>query len=96
MVNHEIKSWFPTIYNGLNITELCMTQIIFAAMKNLTKREKEILQLIADEYTALEIAEKLQITTSTIETHRRNIFKKVGVKSSIGLIKEAMKLGWIE
>ena len=65
-------------------------------MKDLTKREKEILQLIADELTGTEIANQMKITISTVETHRRNILKKVGVKSSIGLIKEAIKFGWIE
>ena len=45
----------------------------------LSWREKEILQLIMDEFTSIEIAEKLYIPNGTVETHRRNIINKLGV-----------------
>ena len=57
------------------------------AFQSLTKREKEILRLIAAEYTSHEIGEKLFIEASTVDTHRKNIIKKLGVKSSIGIVK---------
>jgi DNA-binding NarL/FixJ family response regulator len=60
---------------------------------NLTKREMEIISLIAKEYTTQEIAEKLFISTRTVETHRKNILSKTRVKSIIGLLKFAEQRG---
>lgn len=62
----------------------------------LTDREKEIIQLIANEYTTDEIAEKLFTSKSTIETHRKNIFYKLQVKNIAGLIKKAIYLGVVK
>ncbi|MBA4850498.1 response regulator transcription factor [Emticicia sp. BO119] len=61
----------------------------------ITSREMQILNLIANEHTIEQIAEKLQISISTVESHRRNMFRKTGVKSVVGLIKEAIKQNWI-
>lgn len=58
----------------------------------LTKREKEILQLIIEEYTSKEIAEKLFISHCTVETHRLNLIQKLGVKNTAGLVREALQL----
>ena len=57
--------------------------------KLLTDREREILKLIAREYTNKQIAEELFISERTVETHRKNIFKKTGTNSLVGLIKFA-------
>ena len=67
-----------------------------ATIQHLTEREIEILKLIALEYSSNEIAEKLFITISTVETHRRNLFQKLNVKSAIGLTKYALKHGLVE
>ncbi len=61
-------------------------------MTPFTHRQKQILQLIIDELTTGQIAEQLGLSVPTIETHRRNLFKKMGVKSVAGLVREAMKL----
>jgi LuxR family transcriptional regulator, transcriptional regulator of spore coat protein len=61
----------------------------------LTKREQEVLGLIATELTTEQIAHQLGVSVSTIETHRQNLFKKLGAKSVVGLIKEAIKQGLI-
>lgn len=58
----------------------------------LTRREKEVLKLIADEMTTREIAEALFISESTVETHRANLFSKLDVKNSVGLLKKAIEL----
>jgi two-component system, NarL family, nitrate/nitrite response regulator NarL len=55
----------------------------------LTDREREILKLIAKEYSNKDIAEELFISERTVETHRKNIFKKTGTSSLVGLIKFA-------
>lgn len=62
----------------------------------LSTREKEIIQLIADEFTTEEIAEKLNISKHTIEAHRKNIFFKLQVKNVAGLINKAMHLGFLK
>jgi DNA-binding NarL/FixJ family response regulator len=54
-----------------------------------TEREKEIIQLIATEYSNAQIGEKLFISERTVESHRKNIFRKVNTKSVVGLIKYA-------
>jgi len=61
----------------------------------LTSREKEILNLVAKEFSNEEIAKKLFISERTVETHRRNIFTKTNTKSIIGLIKYAIRNGLI-
>ena len=62
----------------------------------LTKREKEILKLIAEEHSNQDIADKLFISLRTVETHRLNITQKLGVKNAAGLVKEAIKRGLID
>jgi DNA-binding NarL/FixJ family response regulator len=57
----------------------------------LTKREKQILQLIADGKTNAVIAEQLSLSTLTVETHRKNLMQKFEVKNSAALIKTAME-----
>ncbi len=62
-----------------------------AATIALTKREKEILLLICEEYNTNEIAEKLFISNYTVESHRKNLFSKTGAKNVVGLVKFAME-----
>ena len=57
--------------------------------KLLTDREREIVKLIAQEFSNKDIAEALFISERTVETHRKNIFKKTGTNSLVGLIKFA-------
>lgn len=62
----------------------------------LSHREKEIIQLIANELTTDEIAEQLFVSKSTIESHRKNIFFKLQVKNIAGLVKKAIYLGVVK
>lgn len=62
----------------------------------LTEREKEILRLIVDEKTSKEISEALFISTRTVETHRKNILQKMGVKNSMKLIMLAFETNFLE
>ncbi|MBC7902737.1 MAG: response regulator transcription factor [Gemmatimonadaceae bacterium] len=57
----------------------------------LTKREMEILQLVCKEFSNSEIAEKLFLSVSTVETHRKNLISKLGVTNTVGLVKFALK-----
>ncbi|HNR74806.1 MAG TPA: response regulator transcription factor, partial [Cyclobacteriaceae bacterium] len=59
----------------------------------ITRREKEVLQLIAEGLTNAEIAEKLFISIPTVNTHRKSILEKFDVKNTATLIGKAIKLG---
>jgi DNA-binding NarL/FixJ family response regulator len=61
----------------------------------LTKKEGEVLKLIAQEFTNQEIAEKLDCGIRTVDTHKRNLIKKLEVKNVVGLVKYALKMGVI-
>jgi len=61
----------------------------------LTAREIEIVKLIAAELSNAKIGEKLFISERTVETHRKNIFRKTNTKSVAGLIKLAIEQKWI-
>jgi len=62
---------------------------------SLSKRELEILSLMAKSKTTDEISEILFISSATVSTHRKNIFKKTGTKSLIELISLSIEKGWI-
>lgn len=57
----------------------------------LTERELEIITLISLEYSGKEISDRLFISTNTVETHRKNIMKKLDAKNSISLVKYALR-----
>jgi DNA-binding NarL/FixJ family response regulator len=57
----------------------------------LTPRETDVLKLLVNEQTNAQIADKLQLSLFTIETHRKNIMKKIGAKNIAGLIKFAIE-----
>ena len=60
-------------------------------INSLTRREYQILKLIAQQYTTREIGDALGISESTVETHRKNLIKKINVKNTVGLAIFAMK-----
>lgn len=60
-----------------------------------TRREKEVLQLIANELTNSEIAKELSISVNTVEFHRKNLLLKFDAKNSVGLVRSAMLYGLI-
>ena len=62
----------------------------------LTKKEGKVLKLIAQEFTNQEIAEKLDCGIRTVDTHKRNLIKKLEVKNVVGLVKYAIKMGVVD
>jgi DNA-binding NarL/FixJ family response regulator len=69
-----------------------MRRIETSEMPLITRREKEVLILIADGLTNIEIAQKLFISSSTVDTHRKNLLLKFKVKNTASLIKTAAQL----
>ncbi len=64
-----------------------------AAHSSLTRREEEIVSLIASGMSSKEIADKLFISVRTVETHRGHIMEKLGVRSMAELIRYALNSG---
>ncbi|WP_440999745.1 response regulator [Fodinibius sp. SL11] len=58
---------------------------------NITDREKEVLELIVEQYTNQEIADELFISSRTVDAHRRNLLQKTGAKNTAGLVTYAIK-----
>jgi DNA-binding NarL/FixJ family response regulator len=85
---------FELLNRDKNMADLTHTTIE-EKLPNLSEREIEIISLIAQELSTNQIAEKLFLSPATVETHRHNILKKLGIKNSIGLVKFAIKNGLI-
>lgn len=78
----------PLIYNQYHKEKIQNDQLSL-----LTTREREILALIVKEMTSEEIAETLFISKKTVDNHRQHILEKTGCKSTVGLVKFAIRLG---
>ncbi|MFA5059715.1 MAG: response regulator transcription factor [Candidatus Omnitrophota bacterium] len=63
------------------------------SLEILTKRERQVLELIAKEFPNKNIAQKLKISLRTVETHRANLTRKLNIKSTAGLVKYAVSKG---
>ena len=64
--------------------------------KQLSNREREVLQLIAEGYSTKKIADMLCVSTSTVKSHRSKIMEKLGVENSIQLVHLAIQLGLVD
>ena len=91
----ELLNAIHDVHNGKVYLSSDVNKMLITNLNNpdegklLTDREREILKLIAKEYTNKDIAEELFISERTVETHRKNIFKKTATNSLVGLIKFA-------
>ena len=63
--------------------------------EKLTNREREVLHLTAEGHSSTEIAERLSISSRTVETHRANMMRKLDLRSQTDLIRYALKRGII-
>ncbi|WP_222165660.1 response regulator transcription factor [Edaphocola aurantiacus] len=64
--------------------------------KDLSERELQILQLIYDEHTSQEIADKIHLSVRTVENYRLGLLQKLDVKNMAGLIKKAILMGLVK
>lgn len=90
-------------YLSQRIADL-LTDISFRSLKNsgetspleqLSPREREILQLVAEGKTSQEIAQRLSISSKTVDTYRSRLMHKIGVEDVAGLVKFAIQHGVI-
>ena len=84
-----IKNNLLKLYTGENITTGKRPESTI--LNSLTPRELEVLKLITNEHSSLEIAGILNISQSTVDTYRKSLLKKTNVKNSIGLAMYAVK-----
>lgn len=95
----ELQLAIETVVSGENYFSKEVTSTIMKGHQSpnmhtpvkLTPRETEILKLIAEELTTQEIADKIFVSTNTVETHRKNLIAKTGSKNSVGLVKFALE-----
>jgi DNA-binding NarL/FixJ family response regulator len=62
----------------------------------LTTREEEVVKLIAEAYTNTQIAEILHLAEKTVESHRANVLRKLGMRDRVQLVRYAIKRGLVE
>lgn len=70
--------------------------VVGAALVNgnpLTSRQNEVLKLVAQGFRSKAIADQLNVSIKTIETHRADIMRRLGVRHTAGLVHEAIRLG---
>lgn len=79
----------------VNVDEIMKEISFYPNQYSVTKREKEILMLIANEYSTKEISEKLGISEKTVRNHKSNMMQRLAIKSDAGLIKYAYHMALI-
>jgi len=99
----ELVEGIKTVNNGEKFFSKEVSGIFYDSFRKekdentfLTSREIEIIKLIAQELTSQEIADKLFLSHFTVDTHRRNIINKLGVKNTAGLIRYAYENGYFD
>lgn len=95
----ELKEAIHTVYQEKKYFNSEISQLMIGNMalegeahKKLSKREREVLSLVANGKTTKEIADELFVSTRTVETHRVNMMKKLKVQNTAELIKKAAHL----
>jgi two-component system response regulator NreC len=92
----ELVEAIEKVNNGDTYCSVIKTSKRFSGLnEQLTKREVQIIALIADGHTNREIAEKLNISHRTVDTHRTNIMRKLDIHNSAALVRTALKEGII-
>jgi DNA-binding NarL/FixJ family response regulator len=97
----ELENAIHTVYKGGKYFSPAITAILADSVARpssftdaeITPREKEVLTLVAGGHSTKQIADQLGISIRTVETHRINMLKKMGVNNSAELIKKAFELG---
>lgn len=104
----EIVEGINAVYNGeiyfsRDVARLALSQYIEVAtgkpqspLSKLTAREIEILSLIAEGYSNKDVAQKLNLSIRTIETHRERLMRKLNIHSAAGLTRFAISAGLVK
>jgi DNA-binding NarL/FixJ family response regulator len=102
--HEEVIAGIRTVAQGENyyckevsdlITDTLTGNLEVESQIKLSKRETEVLSFVAKEFSNQEISEKLEMGVRTVETHKRNLIMKLGVRNVVGLAKYAMENGYL-
>lgn len=96
----ELLDAIQTVHRGEQYFCQEVTQVLVGAMtgkkpektglQKLSRREKEVLYFIVEEFTTQEIADKMFVSVNTVESHRRNLMTKLNARNVAGLVKIAI------
>jgi len=75
--------------------QLQITKPRSGSLIRLTKRESQILYLMAKEHCAIQIAESLHIKESTVRSHRKSLYIKLDVSKSAGAVRKGFEYGYL-
>ncbi|MEZ4910441.1 MAG: response regulator transcription factor [Saprospiraceae bacterium] len=106
----ELLKAIKTIANGESYFSQEVTETIMKSLMNkrksssksaqffpkLSRREREVLKLIAQEFTTQEIADSLYISLKTVESHRSSLLSKLNARNSVGLVRIALENNLLE
>jgi DNA-binding NarL/FixJ family response regulator len=70
-------------------------QVSWGPFEVLTARQREVLQLIAEGHSTKDIAERLDLSVKTVETHRSQIMKRLSIRDVQGLVRYAIRVGMV-
>ncbi|MDH5380367.1 MAG: response regulator transcription factor [Cyclobacteriaceae bacterium] len=84
------------VYYGKKTSEILLSEMFVSKDKKLSLKEIEIIKHIANGLVYKEIADKMNISPRTVETHRKNIMEKLGVDTNAHIIRYAIKNGIVE
>ena len=94
-LKNEIITAIETVVKGksyvnYSVSEILKNKLVNLELPMLTRREKEVLELISEGFTNQEVADKLFLDITTIKSHRKNMLTKYGVKNTAALVKLAI------
>lgn len=93
---HSGKVYFDPMIREEGMRILKSATANTTSQVQLSAREKEVLELLAENFSSKEIAEKLFVTKYTVDFHRANLLLKLDVKGRANLVKKAKDLGLIK
>jgi two-component system, NarL family, response regulator NreC len=104
----ELVRAIRAVFSGKNYLDPALTNKVFSdymsgapslrgeGKSGLTDRESNILRLIALGYTNKEIGEQIQISVKTVEAHKANAMRKMGMKTRVDIVRYAVLQGWLK
>ena len=95
---HAVRRGEPFLTNAATETLIreWMSDATTGPSEPLTNREQEVLKLIAEAHTNREIGEILHLSEKTVESHRGNILRKLGMRDRVQLVRYAIRRGLVE
>ncbi len=95
MESSEYFKAIDNLINGKKYVSSAFSELLMEATESYTPREVEVLQGFADGLSYKEIADRLGMSTRTVETHKNSLLKKMEVKSIVEMVRKAIRDGYI-